>query len=152
MELTIKSTRTDCRDADLITRAVPFMLNGLLTSSQREGLIVNVVITTLNGDHGDVVLNEAPSFQIRLSSQCDTIMLVKTLAHELVHLSQVVNGRLKFRKINGLQCWVWDGKSYGPYPYRDPDRTLPWESDAERHEDTLCVNFVKHHVKFLNGS
>ncbi len=127
------------------------MLNKLLSREEQAPIRLHIIITTLHGDLGDIVLEDTPDFRLRLHHASDTILMLVTLAHELIHLSQVVKGRLKFRKFKGLDVWVWDGKSYGSDPYDDPDRTLPWESDANNRESDLARQFLNKYVRSLNG-
>lgn len=152
MQLEIERKRGTERDVKLITEAVPFMLKRLVKPEQLTQVHLNISITRLKGDHGDIVLEDAPYFRLRLHHESDSILLLVTLAHELVHLSQVLSGRLKFKKIKGLDVWVWDGRSYGSEPYADLDRVLPWERDAELREGDLARQFVNFYVKKLNGN
>jgi hypothetical protein len=80
----------------------------------------------------------------------DAILMVVTLAHELVHLSQVMNKRLEVKEINDLSVWFWDGQPYGTEPYADETVVLPWEADAERQEGNLARQFLNNYVKRLN--
>ena len=152
MKLTIRRNQGDTRDVELIRKAVPFMLKRLLKPEQLEALSVHVVLTKLQDDLGNVDIEEAPKFRLRLHHEMDTLLMIVTLAHELVHLSQVMHGRLQLREINDLTVWYWDKKPYGSEPYADPDRTLPWESDANRMEGELACRFFTHYVKNLNAS
>lgn len=62
--------------------------------------------------------------------------MMVTLAHELVHLSQVMLGRLSLRRINDLAIWCWDDEPYGTEPYEKSEWTLPWESEPTRKKVT----------------
>ena len=152
MQLEIHRKRGTERDVKLIREAVPFMLKRLLQPEQLSQVRLNVSITRLNGDLGDIILEDAPDFRLRLHHEADAILMMVTLAHELVHLSQVLSGRLKFKKFKGLDVWVWDGRSYGTDPYADPDRVLPWERDAELREGDLARQFLNFYVKKLNAN
>jgi hypothetical protein len=82
----------------------------------------------------------------------DTLMLLVTLAHELVHLAQVMDGRLQLKKIKGLDTWHWKRKPYGEDPYNPSEsRDLPWEVEASELECDLALQFFAFYVRKLNG-
>lgn len=81
----------------------------------------------------------------------DTLVMLVTLAHELLHLSQVMHGRLELRKIKDLQVWYWDGEPYGSAPYDELGSDIPWERDAGDKENDLARHFFTHYVTSLNG-
>lgn len=150
MQLEIERNRGTERDVKLIREAVPFMLKRLLKPEQLGQISLHISISRLHADLGDIILEDAPDFRLRLHHESDSILMLVTLAHELVHLAQVIEGRLKFRKIKGLYAWVWDGRSYGHDPYADPERVLPWERDAELREGDLARQFLNSYVRKLN--
>ena len=82
----------------------------------------------------------------------DSLFMMVTLAHELVHLSQVMQGRLELKKINDLHVWHWDNKPYGTVPYDDLGTDIPWERDAGEQEGDLARQFFNHHITSLNGT
>lgn len=152
MKLTIQRKLGDERDDELIRDAVLFMLQRLLTPAQIERVSLHILVTRLHGDFGDIELTRAPSFHIRLHYEVNAILLMVTLAHELVHMAQVMNGRLELKKIKDLSVWYWDGIPYGTAPYDDPELVLPWETDAEECECDLVRHFVDFYVTSLNPS
>lgn len=153
MQLTVRQKLGDARDVKLIRDAVPFMLKKLLAPSQLSQVSVQVSIVKLNEDCGDIELHTPPLFKLRLSHQLDSVLMLLTLAHELIHLSQVVEGRLNLKKINGLTVWFWDGRPYGSEPYDSPlGDALPWEIDANRRESDLACQFLNDYVRKLNVS
>lgn len=151
MKLTVRRNQGDKRDVELIRKAVPFMLKRLLKAEQIERISLHVILTKLKGDFGNVEIETAPAFRLRLHHEMDTLLMMVTLAHELVHVSQVMEGRLKLKKINHLTTWYWDKKPYGTAPYDDPDLILPWESDAARAENELACRFFRFYVSNLNA-
>lgn len=150
MKLSIRKNRGDKRDVELIREAVPFILKRLLKAEQIEDIDLHITLVKLKNDFGDVEISSAPSFRLRLHHEMDTLLMIVTLAHELVHVSQVMNGRLKLKKINHLRQWYWDKRPYGTAPYDDPELTLPWESEAARLENELACRFFRHYVSKLN--
>ena len=63
--------------------------------------------------------------------------VLKTLAHEFVHVKQFALGELKFLN----QFDVWQGKIY----YHDAKyETLPWEKEARRYENILYNKHISN--------
>lgn len=151
MQLTIRRNQGDKRDVKLIRMAVPFMLKRLLKPSLVNEVTLHISLTSLQGDCGDIGIEDAPKFKMRLHHEMDTLLLMVTLAHELVHLSQVMDGRLKIKEINDLTTWFWKRKSYGSDPYASGAGNLPWEIDAESREGDLACQFFTHYVTMLNA-
>ena len=152
MKLTIRRTKGDPRDVQLIREAVPFILSRLLKPLHMKGVTLHITLTTLKRDFGDISVSEAPKFRLRLHHEMDTLFMIVTLAHELVHMAQVMDGRLSFKKINNLAVWHWMGEPYGAEPYADPDANLPWETDAVLLESDLACQFFEWYVTSLNAS
>lgn len=67
--------------------------------------------------------------------------LLKTLAHEMVHVIQSHVGRLR---IEGDQ-WYWKNKPYGNDPYEGSvnDAALPWEKEADKLQSILANRFMR---------
>jgi hypothetical protein len=151
MKLKIRRNDGDPRDVKVLREAVPFMLNRLLKPAHVKKVVIHITLTRLHGDFGDIGIETAPTFRIRLHHEMDTLVMILTLAHELVHMSQVMHGRLQLKKINDLLEWCWDGKPYGTAPYDVPNLVLPWESDADERESDLACQFFQHYVTLLNG-
>lgn len=151
MKLRISRGDADPRDVKMVRVAVPEMLNLILSPSQIDQLDIHINFTSLNGVYGDIQLENPPYFKMRLHNDLDPILLLLTLAHELIHLSQVVSGDLKLIKNNKLYEWHWKKRNFGSEPYVDHDSRPPWEADAERREGVLTVHFVKKYVNILNG-
>jgi len=78
--------------------------------------------------------NEYLSFLIRLNDKLTTDRIVKALVHELIHVKQLVDGKLD-KEEN-----MWDGKpitSYKNYWHE------PWEIEARIESDRLWIEFNK---------
>src|SRR5690606_34844853 len=103
MKLTIRGTQGNPRDVKILREAIPFILSRLLKPSQTKHVSLHVTLTTLEHDFGDIGIEEAPTFRLRLHHDMDTLFMIVTLAHELVHLAQVVDGQLFVKKIKGLE-------------------------------------------------
>ncbi len=138
------------RDVSLLKKAAKYMIERLLSPSQSANISLNISITNLNGRFGEAVINDPTRFKVRLYKDADLVMMLVTLAHELVHVSQVVSGTLKVKKINDLDEWFWKGKSYGVDPYENWPGKLPWETEANAQEVSLALEFIQVHVDLLN--
>ena len=152
MKLTVIHKTGNNRDLNLIRSACQQMLSRLLKPEQMARITLHVKVTTLQDDLGDISVESDSSFYLRLHHEMDTLLLIVTLAHELVHLSQVMTGRLVINKNNDLGEWVWDGESYGCDPYLETGRSLPWEIDANERECDLARHFVTNYIASLNAS
>lgn len=152
MNITIRDTNADPRDVILVREASAFILSRLLKPSQLKHVNLHVNLAILKDDLGDIGIEEAPTFRLRLHRELDSLAMIVTLAHELVHLAQVMNGKLFLKEINGLEVWHWLNVPYGHDPYGDKTLILPWEVEAEQREVDLACHFFSHYVTKLNGS
>ena len=150
MKLTIRRNDGDPRDVKLLHEAVPFILSRLMKPRDVKKVSLHISLTRLHGDFGDIEIETAPAFRIRLHHEMDTLLMIVTLAHELVHLSQVMRGSLKLNKINDLTVWHWDDVPYGAEPYDNPEHALPWETEADSRETELASQFCAHYITLLN--
>jgi hypothetical protein len=128
------------------------MLRRLLKAEQVKRVSLKITLTRLHGDFGDISLNDPPAFHVRLHHETDTLLMLVTLAHELIHLAQVMDKRLELKEIKGLTTWVWLKTPYGADPYHpDESRELPWELEADELEADLACQFMTHSVSKLNA-
>ena len=82
------------------------------------------------GAYGECWHENKNSFCIRIEKKLDSESLIKTIAHEFVHLKQFARGELKFLS----KYDVWNGKIY----YHDTSYEMaPWEREASEFEDIL---------------
>jgi hypothetical protein len=77
-------------------------------------------------------------YTIRLDyNDNDTDTLIRTLAHEMIHIKQFSRGEL--RMLYSGYCARWKGKNY-------PDNTdyeeCPWEIEANALEQSLSADFI----------
>lgn len=84
--------------------------------------------------------HNARFFVIDLDASYSFVELLRTLAHEVIHVIQSYDGRLTITNHN----WIWKGKSYGRQPYTntEQDMKLPWEVEASRRDARLARNFI----------
>lgn len=152
MQVRVYQQGSNRKDTLLIREAAVQMLSRLLKPEQTEQVNLQVLVTKLDGDFGDIELQAAPYFRLRLADDLNSILTLVTLAHELVHLAQVVEGRLSLSSQPSGTVWHWDGVPYGTDPYDLEDVKLPWEVDALEREGDLACHFVNEYVRNLNAA
>ena len=79
------------------------------------------------------------TFNVILQRDFDLQTQIEAMAHEVVHIAQVVEGRLQYRwwKTDGQMHARWEGQDLGPK--RDlPYWTQPWEVEARAQEGALA--------------
>lgn len=80
------------------------------------------------------------SFILEISDQLDGEELIKTIAHELVHVKQYVKGELKERyKPNYYHMWYKELIIVNDDNFYD----VPWEVEARDLENTLYKDFME---------
>jgi hypothetical protein len=89
-------------------------------------------------------------FDLKINRETDFPEIISTLAHEMIHVSQIVSGNLVIDKNE----WHWCGKSYGRDPYsglgeEQQCAKLPWERDAYHNESKLSLQFFEHYYTTL---
>lgn len=139
-------------DIPLLADAMVFFLNELFKKKKQNlfSLDITLVDTIVNNDsdlelRGECSYYELPSkkkhFNIKLAQDNPANELVDTLAHEIVHLHQIVTGKLKFDSSG----WYWKGAFIGsgtPYTHTESDYfNLPWEVEADLKQRLLCKKF-----------
>ena len=77
------------------------------------------------------------SFEIRIDSLMNMPGILRSLAHEMVHVSQYYSGKMKDRGISGV---VWKGQAMSLTIAHYYD--LPWEVEAYSMEEGLYERFV----------
>ena len=81
------------------------------------------------------------TYQLMLRSKPDNI-LTFILAHEMIHLSQMVNGKLSLDM--GRRVFSWNGQEYATsYPYDN----RPWEIEAKNKGEKLWKQWKRERKK-----
>lgn len=77
--------------------------------------------------------NNNGTFTIKISRAMSKYWLIELVGHEMIHLKQYKDGRLK----NGFGCVLWEGKRYEIADDSTSKEYFlsPWEIDARGHED-----------------
>jgi hypothetical protein len=76
-------------------------------------------------------------FEIDADADLSRVRLIRTLAHEMVHVKQFASGELKDYIHKETH---WCGRRIDP---RIPYRKKPWEEEAFRLQNELCSEWLK---------
>jgi hypothetical protein len=76
---------------------------------------------------------EDEDYVIEISSNINTSDMVETIFHELVHVKQIIDGRLD------EDGRTWKGKTYDTT--KTPYKELPWEIEAFRLQRLMTKEF-----------
>lgn len=66
--------------------------------------------------------------------------VITTLAHELVHVKQITDGRMKIELVDGSYKVDWEGKEVPNAKY---SRRHPWEIEAHTQERPLMQQIIQ---------
>jgi SprT-like family len=128
--------------------AIEFFDRQLLSSRLSPNIRVTVKTKTrkkLEGADGvcDWEMNDSGrvrDFEILLSEKLSFKDMVRTLAHEMVHLKQYATGELKH--IDRINAYRYNGKTISPDDLLYWD--LPWEIEAYGREAGLYFRYMVH--------
>lgn len=150
-ELKDQTGKYNVNDVALLSAALDYFIEVMHTSAhgvaEIEVNLVDSIECELGVDchrYGEMYERDPSSnarlFVIDLASKYSFLELLRTLAHEVVHVIQSYDGRLTVANDE----WIWQGKSYGNCPYQNNtlDMKLPWEVDAAKHDSNLARNFI----------
>ena len=138
------------KQRSLIEKAAAFFLNNLLQKKSDEDFEIVIALRRdlfkRNGTKADCCIdNDDDSrmptvFEIRIDSRMNNQALLRSLAHECVHISQWRTGMLRESKSEFCTSY-WNGKKYrtAQEDYWD----MPWEVDAYGREIGLVERFVE---------
>lgn len=85
-------------------------------------------------------------FAIEIDSNLKKKMMLKTLAHEFVHIKQYTRDHLK--DLYDCTKVRWHKKIFNEHEIDTQYKTLPWEIEARRLEK----HFVHQYMRFCNGT
>ena len=140
-----------------ITQAIEFYARDLLTGDQYDSVKIQVNFFDGLLKNNNVYAQTGPTtkqwfenqtmanFAINIDSGLSRNVLLKTLAHETVHVHQFMSGRL--RPIDD-SSYIWCGKSY--HHNADANRE-PYEIDANGREVYLFQDFMRLLKKSKNA-
>lgn len=130
------------RDREFISDAFHFFATTLLHHRTINILGLSVDVKDLGHAHGFCSWEDnnikPREFTIELNKNLSGIELIKTIAHEMVHLKQFVKGELKERyKPSHHHIWYGDIIDVGDDNFYD----VPWEVEARDMEQELFLLF-----------
>lgn len=128
----------------LIEQAAVYYSSILLDKSSAD-LFINIKLNrdllTKEGAKADCMLDEDECdyqvFEIRIDSLMNMPAILRSLAHEMVHVTQYYTGRIKDVSSNSV---MWNGKLVNTIGLHYYD--LPWEVEAYGKETGLFERFV----------
>lgn len=127
-----------------IRRATEFLIKALVKSNH-DGLRIFVCRSNnknLRGDHGNLHINGDQSFTIRINEDLGYKRSLYTLAHEIIHIKQLLSG--DFKPKAGYAIWKGTKVEVTEHCYRD----LPWEVEAWGRE----ANTVEKYLDYKRGT
>ena len=147
MDIKVYQGAGEKQNLHTLTIAADFFCKKLFTEHQCKSLNkIRIYIKTMDKDAGECVdhLNDDGRYDITINIDRHEAFhdIIATLAHELVHVKQVLRGILRYEN----KIWYWNGKSYGPTPYKgltelQQSAKLPWETEAYNKERPLAKSF-----------
>lgn len=94
--------------------------------------------------YGETLLLVNKTNRFRINDSLNIKEIIFPITHELIHLSQVVEGILTFKK-NGVI--VWNKREYkvkDPYTLSyEQQQQLPWESDVVKKQQYILSQILK---------
>jgi len=153
MQVTVKGTK---KNSDLLIEAANFYADLLMDPRMVRNLNLDIEVRSKMDVCGECVDEEGTRnprwFTIGLKKQ-STSEMIKTLAHEMVHVKQHAKNELQNGIIvparGGLQMLSkWKGELWRPGRYEHPYFDSPWEVEAYGRE----VGLYHRYVEFKNKS
>jgi len=158
----IDVTSIDARpgEADIVRLMADYMARRLFTPRQRRSLSVIVDLTSqivrvpvtramLGPQKSGLGTRPPKQFEMTVSTAAGIRDAAESVAHELLHISQAVNGRLlitpKKRKINGVRRVVDTARWMGGKPVTIDElawQNRPWEIEACHWQTILVTEFL----------
>lgn len=120
-----------------VRKAVTFFLKELIPNKRKYDITIILKKGLIEEEEsfGECWKTDTHNYNIRLDAEMKQEGLLKTLAHECVHVKQFSSGILKFKN----KFDMWGDKVY----YRNAKyETLPWEIEATKLESILYINYL----------
>ena len=160
--LMIDVTSIDARpgEAEIVSLMADYMAARLFTPRQRKSLSVLIDLTSqpvrvpvtramLGPQKSGLGTRPPKQFELTVSTAAGIRDAAEVVAHELLHISQAVNGRLlitaKKRKINGVKRVVDTARWMGGKPVTIDElawQYRPWEIEACHWQSLLVTEFL----------
>jgi RecA/RadA recombinase len=153
VQLSMPRLTRDERLENLIKEATQFFAKELMTVRMMNTIKIKIDVrkTTLDKNTWGQVINKCmgsvkqKEFRITLDYNRFDTDILRTLAHEMIHVEQIVSGRLQYRywKSDHQLHARWEGKELGvkshiPYEHQ------PWEIEAFGKEEAIFQKYYFH--------
>lgn len=153
MKLRIITKEQNDPNNQIYINAVGYFLKHLLGDKNYDHVErVDIKMQAVMKDDGECftrqLKNKKITVRIKVRKDMSFIRTLTTLAHECVHVSQFITGKLKITKNN---TWYWGTNNYGWNPYfgmelDDIYKYLPWEKEAIYKENDLVKEFIDYYL------
>lgn len=150
MEININQRHGERQNFSIIVYALHYFLREMLTKQEVKKIdTINVTLKKLKGavgyEYEQLTIEQKFILHIDLDRTQPINTIISTLAHEMIHVKQMLSGRLQIMNLN----YVWEGKSYGIFPYRKLNRKqqiekIPWETEAYTNQDKYARDFFNY--------
>ena len=154
MDLNFVGSRVNHNKKTILSEAAEFFANGLMSKRVRCGLIIDIEINKHTDFEGACVNEDNHKdprfFTLVLKQRPDINKMVRTLAHEMVHVRQNAMNQLQhitlFNDGATLPATVskWKGKLWVPKMGELICYDSPWEVEAYGRENGLTNQFATH--------
>ena len=153
VQLSMPRLTRDDKFEKLILEATQFFAKELMSVRMMNTIKIKIDVrkTTLGKNTEGQVINKCmgsvkqKEFRITLNYNRFDTDILKTLAHEMIHIQQIVSGRLQYRywKSDHQLHARWEGKELGVVSHINyNDR--PWEIEARGNEYDLFKKYYFH--------
>lgn len=142
MELKLHQRNSDKNNTEIYKKAIQFFIDKLLPKYKQKRLKVSIIFKKFRGacslESGSCEQISRNRYKIEINKIKPFHKIISTLAHELCHVKQGVNGKL----IMTTEGFKWNGKLYKSVDIPDErNEELPFEKEAYSLEKVLTPEF-----------
>lgn len=149
MRIKVKQRGESRSNHPIFIRAIEFFGRKLVPVKYRDSLQITLIMskpTRMVEDMGNHCMYDQFDHQLAIDKSLPFHDIIRTIAHEMIHLKQSVLGQLETRQVGKKIEWFWKGNSYGTSPYKNlsplEHYKLPWEKEAYDKEQKLAREFA----------
>jgi len=125
--------------------AINYFADKLFTPQMKRNVSIRISFSSTMVNYGETEIDDynlsgkPREFILNIKRNIDTEEILRTIAHEMVHVKQYVYGQLN------EQMTIWNGQKVndGQYEYFDS----PWEIEAHQLGDILFYEFRKKYYE-----
>jgi len=153
VQLSMPRLTRDERLENLIKEATQFFAKELMTVRMMNTIKIKIDVrkTTLDKNTWGTVNSKCmgsqkqKQFRITLDYNRFTTDILRTLAHEMIHVEQIVSGRLQYRywKSDHQLHARWEGEELGVKSHIAYDEQ-PWEIEAFGNQEAIFQKYYFH--------